>query len=109
MFSYHCNAEHMGMFSKDEFVSALVKLGCDSVEKLRERLPDLAAELDADVTFRNVYGFAFLFAREVPHHQSMPFPLTPGRLDWDQICGKDYGDCLVEIDVYWETKMGAVG
>lgn len=55
----------MGMFTKDEFSAALNKLGCDSIDKLRERLPELSAELDSDVTFRKVYEFAFLFAREV--------------------------------------------
>lgn len=65
VFSYYSNAERMGMFSKEEFTSVLMKLGCDTIDKLRERLPELAAELDSDVVFRRVYEFAFVFAREV--------------------------------------------
>ena len=55
----------MGTFTAQEFFSGLTTLGCDSLEKLKERLVELPAEMDADVMFRKVYEFAFLFAREV--------------------------------------------
>ena len=63
----------MGMFSKEEFIAAMVRLGCDSLDKLKERLSELPAELDSDVTFRKVYEFSFLFAREVCHEMIIPF------------------------------------
>lgn len=56
----------MGTFSKEEFTAGLMELGCDSIVKLKERIPELHAELESDINFRKVYDFAFLFAREVP-------------------------------------------
>lgn len=38
---YHMNAAAMCEFSKEEFTSGMVKMGCDSVEKLKAKLPDL--------------------------------------------------------------------
>lgn len=61
---YHFDADIMSEFSKDEFVGGLSKLGCDSLDKLRRRLPELRAELDDDCTFRKVYEFAYGFARK---------------------------------------------
>eukprot|EP00210_Caulerpa_lentillifera_P004409 g4206.t1 len=65
VFSYHAKAEHMGTFTKEEFTNGMMDLGCDSIMKLKDRIPELHAELDSDISFRKVYDFAFLFAREV--------------------------------------------
>ena len=59
------NAELMSEFKKEEFVEGLTQLGCDSIEKLRKRLPDLRAELNDSETFQKIYEFAYMFAREV--------------------------------------------
>lgn len=59
------NAELMSEFKKEEFVEGLTQLGCDSIEKLRKRLPDLRTELNDSETFQKIYEFAYMFAREV--------------------------------------------
>lgn len=61
---YHLGADVMSEFTREEFVGGLAKLGCDTIDKLRNRLPELRAELDDDVTFRKVYEFAYGFARK---------------------------------------------
>ncbi|CAD7698470.1 unnamed protein product [Ostreobium quekettii] len=62
--SWHMNAEVMSEFKKEEFVDGLMQLGCDSIEKLRKRLPDLRAELNDAETFPKIYDYAYMFARE---------------------------------------------
>lgn len=43
------NAAVMCEYSKDEFTSGLVKLGVDSIDKLKRKLPDLRAEVSGRV------------------------------------------------------------
>ena len=43
----------------------MLKMGADSVEKLKRKLPELRAELKDESRFRDVYNFAYLFSREV--------------------------------------------
>ena len=59
------NAAAMCEFSKEEFTGGMVKMGCDSVEKLTNKLPELRAELKNDEKFREVYNYAYLYSREV--------------------------------------------
>lgn len=41
----------------------MASLGCDSMDKLRARLPALRAELGDQQKFRHIYNFAYLFSR----------------------------------------------
>ncbi|GFR46472.1 hypothetical protein Agub_g8049 [Astrephomene gubernaculifera] len=62
--SCYMGAAVMCEYSKEEFTGGLVKLGVDSVEKLKGRLPELRAELRGEGRFREVYNFAYNFSRE---------------------------------------------
>lgn len=62
--SWHFGADIMCQYSKDEFVQGMVKLGCDSLGKLAGRLGELRAELGREDRFKEVYLYAFSFARE---------------------------------------------
>ncbi|KAG2494561.1 hypothetical protein HYH03_007327 [Edaphochlamys debaryana] len=62
--SYYMNAAVMCEYSKDEFTSGMVRLGCDAIDKLKRRLPELRAELKQDAKFREVYAYAYNFSRE---------------------------------------------
>ena len=62
--SWHMQARIMCEYSKDEFIGGLVDLGCDSVEKLKQRLSSLRAELTEEGKFKEIYNYAFQFARE---------------------------------------------
>ena len=89
----------MGMFSKEEFTAAMVRLGCDSLDKLKERLSELPTELDSDVTFRKVYEFSFLFAREVCHEMIISYAVLAMVVDREEVCGEEFGDGAVAVDV----------
>jgi DCN1-like protein 1/2 len=58
-------AEYMCEFKKPEFISGMTKMGCDSLDKLRKRLPELRAELKQAERLRDVYNYAYMFSREV--------------------------------------------
>lgn len=62
--SWHMSAATMCEYSKEEFVNGLARLGVDSVEKLKRRLPDVRNELRDEHKFREIYNFAFAWAKE---------------------------------------------
>lgn len=43
--------------------AGLAKLGCDSLEKLKAKLPALRAEMQDPDKYRQIYNFAYLFCR----------------------------------------------
>ena len=47
-------------FSKSEFVEGMVRLGCDSLEKLQKKLPALREELRDEAKFRQIYDYAYM-------------------------------------------------
>ncbi|KAD5318109.1 hypothetical protein E3N88_18055 [Mikania micrantha] len=62
--SWHMKAATMCEFSKQEFVGGLQSLGIDSLEKFRERIPFMRSELQDDQKFKEIYNFAFSWAKE---------------------------------------------
>ncbi|KAL5208664.1 hypothetical protein ABZP36_033099 [Zizania latifolia] len=62
--SWHMKASTMCEFSHEEFIGGLQSIGVDSIEMLREKLPSLRAELKDDQKFREIYNFAFSWAKE---------------------------------------------
>lgn len=62
--SWHMKAATMCEFSREEFASGLQSLGVDSLEKLREKIPTMRAELKDEQKFSEIYNFAFGWARE---------------------------------------------
>lgn len=62
--SWHLNANIMCEYTKDEFVGGLSKMGVDSVEKLKRRLPELRQELRDPSKWHEIYNYAFSWARE---------------------------------------------
>ncbi|KAI8553204.1 hypothetical protein RHMOL_Rhmol06G0326100 [Rhododendron molle] len=62
--SWHMKAATMCEFSKEEFIGGLQALGIDSLEKLRDRIQLMRSELKDEQKFREIYGFAFGWAKE---------------------------------------------
>ncbi|PSC72336.1 DCN1 2 [Micractinium conductrix] len=62
--SWHLGAEAMCEYTRQGFEEGMVKLGCDSIDKLRAKLPTLRAELQDPPKFREIYQFAYVFSRE---------------------------------------------
>ncbi|KAL4365120.1 hypothetical protein AHAS_Ahas07G0074300 [Arachis hypogaea] len=62
--SWHMKAGTMCEFSKKEFIEGLQSLGIDSLEKFREKIPYMRSELKDEQKFREIYNFAFNWAKE---------------------------------------------
>lgn len=60
--SYHCRAEQMGIFTREEFVGGMQRLGCDDLLKLRGKLEELRASLSDRHRCKEIYAFTFQFA-----------------------------------------------
>lgn len=59
------NANIMCEYTRDEWTHGFVKMGVDSIGKLRKKLPELRAELRDATKWQDIYNYAFSFAREV--------------------------------------------
>ena len=55
----------MGEFTKAEFSEGLLKMGVDSVDKLKKKVPELRKEIANPDRFHDVYNYAYMFSREV--------------------------------------------
>ena len=63
--SWRLNAASMCEFSRDEFVGGLQQLGCDSLDKVKRRLPEMRSDLADPSKWREIYMYAFNWATEV--------------------------------------------
>ena len=61
----------MGKYTKEEFVGGLRKMGCDTVEKLKQKLSSLRSEMQEETRFKEVYEYSFGFAKEA-NQKSLP-------------------------------------
>ncbi|RUS21371.1 hypothetical protein BC937DRAFT_92900 [Endogone sp. FLAS-F59071] len=61
--AWNLEAERMAEFSRQGFVNGWTKLKCDSVEKMRAAIPGMRQSLADDLTFKEVYSYAFNFGR----------------------------------------------
>ncbi|KAJ3055166.1 DCN1-like protein 1 [Rhizophlyctis rosea] len=61
--AYHLQCERMCDFRRKGWMEGWTKLGCDSLEKMREAIPRMRSELDEPASFRSIYLFTFNFAR----------------------------------------------
>lgn len=62
--AWKLKAEHMGFFTLSEWVRGMTELQCDSMEKLKCKLDDLRGLLSDPVAYRNIFRFAYDFAKD---------------------------------------------
>lgn len=62
--SWHMKAATMCEFSRQEFIGGLQYLGIDTIEKFRDKLSYMRSELKDEQKFREIYNFAFGWAKE---------------------------------------------
>jgi len=60
--SYHCHAQQMGIFTREEFSGGMHRLGCDDVAKLQAKLEELRQALVDRNACKEIYGYTFQFA-----------------------------------------------
>lgn len=64
-------AQVQGEFTKEEFYNGMNELGCDSIDKLRNKLLQIEADLVNDHNkFKDLYQFTFSFAKN-PNQKSL--------------------------------------
>ena len=52
-------------FSKNEFINGMTNLGCDGIQKLKEKLPSLEDEIQqGSQKFKEFYQFTFKYAKD---------------------------------------------
>ncbi|CAO3572051.1 unnamed protein product [Mortierella alpina] len=62
--AYHLQADTMPIFTKEEWIKGMTKLGIDSTEKLRVKMPSLVGALQDPKHFKEFYRYVFMFAKD---------------------------------------------
>nr|XP_021508504.1 DCN1-like protein 5 isoform X1 [Meriones unguiculatus] len=62
--AWKLEAESMGFFTKEEWLKGMTSLQCDCTEKLQSRFEFLRSQLNDISSFKNIYRYAFDFARD---------------------------------------------
>lgn len=62
--SHQLGSERMGEFQRKPFVQGMVRLQCNTIQELKEELPQLMKLLDDPEQFRAIYNYAFILGRE---------------------------------------------
>ncbi|XP_023226656.1 DCN1-like protein 4 isoform X5 [Centruroides vittatus] len=62
--AWKMDAKQMGFFSASEWLKGLSNLQCDTVQKIQGKLDYLRSLLNEPVTFKNIYRYAYDFARQ---------------------------------------------
>jgi len=60
--SYHCRADQMGIFTREEFIGGMQRLGCDDIIKLKNKVDELRAMLSDRTMCKEIYQYTFQFA-----------------------------------------------
>ncbi|XP_029111774.1 DCN1-like protein 5 [Scleropages formosus] len=62
--AWKLEAPNMGFFTKEEWIKGMTLLQCDCTERMRGKLDYLRSLLNDSVAFKNIYRYAFDFARD---------------------------------------------
>ncbi|KAF9581258.1 DCN1-like protein 5 [Lunasporangiospora selenospora] len=77
--AYHLVADSMPIFTKDEWMKGMEKLGIDSTSKLKTKMPELVANLKNPQHFKEFYRYVFMFAKD-SDQKCMPIETALGML-----------------------------
>lgn len=61
--AWKCKAAVQCEFTKDEFITGLIELGVDSIDKLKGKLATLETEIKDQNKFKDFYHFTFNYAK----------------------------------------------
>ncbi|KAM4627755.1 DCN1-like protein 5 [Polymixia lowei] len=62
--AWKLEASNMGFFTKEEWLKGMTSLQCDCTERLQSKLDYLRGQLSDSAAFKNIYRYAFDFARD---------------------------------------------
>ncbi|KAJ3167657.1 DCN1-like protein 4 [Geranomyces variabilis] len=84
--AWRLGAQNMGYFKKSEWLDGMKKLEVDSTDSLAQLLPSLARIYDSPSEFKELYMFAFAFAKE-EDQKSLSIEHAQGM--WQILCPPD--------------------
>jgi len=61
--AWQLSAKTLGEFTKTEFMEGFTALKCDSMSKLKERIPSLQSEIAEEQAFKEFYSFMFDYSK----------------------------------------------
>ncbi|XP_030745392.1 DCN1-like protein 3 [Sitophilus oryzae] len=68
--AWKLNAEQMCRFTRNEFVTGLRNIKCDSIKSIQNKLPELVIDVEQnDELFKDLYRFAFKFGLDIQSGQ----------------------------------------
>lgn len=73
--AWKLNAQTQCEFTRDEFINGMNELRCDSIDKLKQKLPAIESELRDQAKFREFYQFTFGFAKN-PAQKSLDLEMA---------------------------------
>lgn len=62
--SKYMGAQVMGEYTQEEFLRGFQRLGCETVDALKKKLPGLRKEITDPSKFKDIYEYAYSFSRE---------------------------------------------
>jgi len=74
--AWKCDCSRLSEFTAREFERGMVKLQCDSLEKLKSQLPALRNEIKPPASFREFYNFMFLYSKASEDKKGIPKDLA---------------------------------
>mmetsp|Transcript_1508 Transcript_1508/g.1707 ORF Transcript_1508/g.1707 Transcript_1508/m.1707 type:complete len:292 (-) Transcript_1508:118-993(-) len=71
--AWHLSAKEIGYFQKEDFIAGMKKLGCDTMDKLKNKKDQFEKEIKNEETFKAIYRFAFHFSKADKDKRQMDF------------------------------------
>ncbi|DBA00356.1 TPA: hypothetical protein N0F65_000541 [Lagenidium giganteum] len=62
--AWKMEAAYMCAFTRKEWIKGMQALGCDSIDKLKAKVPQLSALIESERNFKKFYSFCFGFSKE---------------------------------------------
>lgn len=76
MLAWKLKAGQQCVFTRDEFVSGMSDMACDSVDKLRSKLSQLDTDLRDPNIFKDFYYFTYNYAKHDPSDKSVDLDMA---------------------------------
>lgn len=107
--AWKLNAEQMCCFTRNEFITGLKSIRCDSIKSIQTRLPELVAEVDWNrEQFKDLYRFTFRFGLDTANGQRI-LPTDMAVVLWQLIFSRNEPPVLKRWLGFLETHQSIRG